>query len=110
MDGIVILGAFGLTICLYILKIAFHFEYLKEDKGKFKAYDTLPHMMVGVIVRPFYILDHFSDIIRLFYLPILWTFKTNKYRLKVALVCYGLLVLWTVVVGYFYLTGNYARY
>ena len=110
MDGIVIIGTLGLTVCLYILKIVFHFEYLKVDRRKFKTYESLPHMMFGVIVRPFYVLDHLWDMIRLFFLPVLWAFRTNKYRLKVAVICYGLLLVWIAVVGYFYLTGSYLRY
>ena len=110
MDGIVLVGALGLTFSLYILKVAFHFEYLKEDKGKFKSFDSLPQMMLGIMVRPFYFLDHLGDMINLFYLPILWAAKTDRYRFRVTVVCYGLLALWLAVVGYFYLTGNYSRY
>lgn len=96
LDVGLIMGSAFLGMILWIIKSWIHFDYLKEEKGKFKNAESLTYLMF----RPIYFFEYLPETFMIMNVPILWNLKTNQRRFQIGLLSYSALLLWTFAVLY----------
>jgi hypothetical protein len=96
LDVGLIMGSFLLGMISWLIKSFIHFDYLKQEKGKFENAESL----VYLFFRPIYFFEYLPETFTIFNIPVLWNLKNNKLRLQIGVLSYCTLTFWTFAVLY----------
>ena len=95
-DVIIILGSFFLAIVLLYVKMHFHFEYLKFEKGRFRNIDSL----LSLYFKPCRAFEYPSDLVIIMWVPIL-TYGNSFRKKKVFVLTWMIIALLSVAIIYY---------
>ena len=92
-DALVIFGCFFLATILLFIKVYFHFEYLKFEKGKFRNIDSLLHLYF----RPWRAFECLDDLFIVIWVPV-FTYGKSARKKKVFILTWMVIVFFGVAI------------
>lgn len=99
LDVGLIMGPFFLGMIFWFIKSFIHFDYLKQEKGKFKEAESLLYLLF----RPIYFFKYLPETFMIANVPVLWDLKTNNLRFWTGMFSYSSLILWAFSIFYYFL-------
>jgi hypothetical protein len=96
LDVALIMGSAFLGMILWFIKSMVHFDYLKQEKGKFEKAESFTYIML----RPIYFFIYLPESFMIMNVPVLWNLRTNQRRLQMGILSYSAIILWTFSVLY----------